>query len=223
MWQGFYVIKLMSFDYYPYHTSENFRVESAIFLILILFSASCQVSRDPLRNEALLLQKGKIKEDTSYIYSLPYKKGTSHVLIQAYFSSFSHKNRAALDFKMKKRTEVYAARAGIVIRLEEKNTKGGRNKKYRKYANLVVIQHDDGTKAGYWHLLQNGVLVNLGDTVRQGQLIALSGKTGYTFLPHLHFIVWTNKNGGWQQVPTRFLTSKGVKYLRPLRTYRNPK
>ncbi|MEO8109166.1 MAG: M23 family metallopeptidase [Ginsengibacter sp.] len=197
-------------------------VKSIIFCILILFSAGCYVSKDPLRHEALLLQKGKITEDTSYVYSLPYKKGTSHILIQGYFSSFSHKNRAALDFKMKKGTEVYAARAGFVIRLEEKNSKGGRNKRYRKDANLVVIQHEDGTKAGYWHLQQNGVLVNFGDTVKQGQLIALSGKTGYTFLPHLHFIVWTNRNGGWQQVPTRFLTSKGVRYLRPLQSYRNP-
>ncbi|MEP6846892.1 MAG: M23 family metallopeptidase [Panacibacter sp.] len=168
------------------------------------------------------MQKGKITEDTSYVYSLPYARGTSHLLIQGYFSSFSHKNRAALDFKMKPGTEVYAARDGIVIRLEEQHDKGGRNKKYRKDANLVVIQHDDGSKAGYWHLQKNGVLVNMGDTVHRGQLIALSGKTGYTFLPHLHFIVWTNKNGGWQQVPTRFQISKGIKYLRPFRKYRNP-
>lgn len=212
----------MSFNHYRYCALRKLLFKSKIFLVLILFSTGCYVSKDPLRKEALLLQKGKITEDTSYVYSLPYKKGTSHILIQGYFSSFSHKNRAALDFKMKTGTEVYAARAGVVIRLEEKNSKGGRNKKYRKYANLVVIQHDDGTKAGYWHLQKNGVLVNVGDTVKQGQPIALSGKTGYTFLPHLHFIVWTNKNGGWQQVPTRFLTSKGVKYLRPLRRYHNP-
>ena len=85
--------------------------------------------------------------------------------LQGYFSSFSHKSRAALDFKMKHGTKVYAARAGVVIRLDEQHIKGGRNKKYRKDANLVVIQHEDGTKAGYWHLQQNGVLVNIGDTV----------------------------------------------------------
>ncbi len=194
-----------------------------IFFITILFFAGCSASNDPLRRTALLLQKGKIKEDTSYVYSLPYAKGTSHLLIQGYFSSFSHKNRAALDFKMKTGTEVYAARGGVVIRIEEQHDKGGRNKKYRRDANLVVLEHEDGTKAGYWHLQKNGVLVNIGDTVKQGQLVALSGKTGYTFLPHLHFIVWTNKNGGWQQVPTRFSTSTGVKYLRPFRKYGNPR
>ena len=207
--------------------SKPFPSEQLLFLsiafYLLFITASCSVSHDPLRKTALALQRGKVLEDTSYVYSLPYAKGTSHLLIQGYFSHFSHKNRAALDFKMKTGTKVYAARDGVVIRLEEQHNKGGRNKKYRKDANLVVIAHEDGTKAGYWHLQQNGVLVNIGDTVTQGQLIALSGKTGYTFLPHLHFIVWGNNNGGWQQIPTRFLTTRGVKYLRPLKKYRNPR
>jgi len=194
------------------------------FLILIVFLAGCAVKSgiDPERMTAILLQKGKIKEDTSFVYSLPYEKGTSHLLVQGYFSSFSHKNRAALDFKMKQGTKILAARDGVVIRLVEQNNQGGRNTKYRQYANLVVIEHADGTKAGYWHLQQNGVLVNLGDSVKQGQVIALSGKTGYSAFPHLHFLVWTNKYGTWQQVPTRFMTSKGPRYLRPLRWWRNP-
>ena len=86
---------------------------------------------------------------------------------------------------------------------------------------MVVIQHEDGTRAGYWHLQQNGVLVNVGDTIKQGQPIALSGKTGYSAIPHLHFLVWTNKNGQWQQIPTRFRTAGGNKYLRPFRSYKN--
>ena len=68
-----------------------------------------------MRKTAIQLQKGKLTEDTSYVYSLPYGKGASHLLIQGYFSSFSHKNRVALDFKMKSGTEVYAARGGVVI------------------------------------------------------------------------------------------------------------
>ena len=183
--------------------------------------ASCSVSKDPQRKTARLLQKGKIKEDTSWVYHLPYKEGTSHLVIQGYFSRFSHKNRAAIDFKMRKGTEVYAARDGVVIRMVKHNNKGGWNRKYRQYANMIVIQHSDGTRAGYWHLKQDGAFVNVGDTVRTGELIGLSGKTGYSATPHLHFMVWKNTNGNWQQVPTRFLTKKGAKYLRPLRWYRN--
>jgi murein DD-endopeptidase MepM/ murein hydrolase activator NlpD len=58
--------------------------------------------------------------------------------------------------------------------------------------------------------------------VQKGQVIALSGKTGYAAMPHLHFLVWNfDKNRQWQQVPTRFLTSKGIKYLRPMRKYKS--
>lgn len=196
------------------------RVISFSWLCLLL--AGCYISKNPLRKEVKLLQKGIIKDDSSYVYALPYENNTSHWLIQGYFSHFSHKERAALDFKMKRGTKVLAARDGIVVRVKEDGNKGGLNKKYRPFGNNIVIQHDDGSRAGYWHLQYQGVLVNTGDSVKKGQVIALSGKTGYTALPHLHFLVWSFNNlGEWQQVPTRFQTSKGIKYLRPLRRYRS--
>lgn len=193
------------------------KISIVIFFILFI---SCTVSKDPQRREIRLLQKGRIKDDTSYIYQLPYEKGTTHWLIQGYFSNLSHRNRAALDFKMKPGTRVFAAREGIVIRVIEQNNKGAWKKAYRQYANMIVIEHRDDSRAGYWHLQQNGAMVNIGDTVKKGQLIGLSGNTGYTAFPHLHFMVWRSGGGRWRQVATRFLTEKGIKYLRPLRTYR---
>ena len=189
---------------------------------LSLFVIGCSVSKNPLRKEVKALQKGIIKDDSSYVYALPYENKTTHLLIQGYFSHFSHKERAALDFKMKRGTKILAARDGVVVRVKEDGNKGGLNKKYRPYGNNIVIQHADGSRAGYWHLQYNGALVNVGDSVKKGQVIALSGKTGYTALPHLHFLVWTfSSHGDWQQVPTRFQTSKGIKYLRTMRKYRS--
>lgn len=189
---------------------------------LSLLVISCSVSKNPLRKEVKGLQKGTIKDDSSYVYALPYENKTSHLLVQGYFSHFSHKERAALDFKMKRGTKILAARDGVVVRVKEDGNKGGLNKKYRPYGNNIVIQHEDGSRAGYWHLQHNGALVNVGDSVKKGQVIALSGKTGYTALPHLHFLVWTfNKQGNWQQVPTRFETSKGIKYLKSMKKYRS--
>ena len=189
---------------------------------LSLLVIGCSVSKNPLRKEVKALQKGTIKDDSSYVYALPYENKTTHLLIQGYFSHFSHKERAALDFKMKRGTKILAARDGVVVRVKEDGNKGGLNKKYRPYGNNIVIQHADGSRAGYWHLQYNGALVNVGDSVKTGQVIALSGKTGYTALPHLHFLVWTfNSRGEWQQVPTRFQTSKGIKYLRSMRKYRS--
>jgi murein DD-endopeptidase MepM/ murein hydrolase activator NlpD len=168
------------------------------------------------------LEKGVLIDDSSYIYELPYESGTSQLIVQGYFGPFSHKERAALDFKMKKGTKILAAREGVVVRVKEDGNRGGWNRKYRQYGNNIVIQHADGSRAGYWHLQKDGALINVGDTVQKGQVIALSGKTGYAAMPHLHFLVWNfDKNRQWQQVPTRFLTSKGIKYLRPMRKYKS--
>ena len=184
--------------------------------------SGCAVSKDPYRREIKQLQKGTIKDDSSFVYHLPYEENKSHLLVQGYFSKYTHKNRAALDFKMKKGTNICAARSGIVIRVKEDGNKGGGKIEYRPFGNVIIIQHDDSSRAGYWHLKYNSVLVNVGDTVKQGQVIGLSGKTGYTYFPHLHFIVWrSDKRGQWTQTGTRFQTNKGIRYLRPFRYYRN--
>lgn len=198
------------------------RAHNILFTIIVVCLCSCAVSNNPQRALIRQLQKGVVKDDTSFVYHLPYQKGTKHLLVQGYFSKFSHKNRAALDFKMKRGTIVYAARKGVVVRVKEDGNKGGWNKKYRPFGNVIVIQHDDGSRAGYWHLQYNGAWVNVGDTIQQDQPIGLSGKTGYTLFPHLHFIVWRfDGKGQWQQVGTRFQTSGGIKYLRPMRRYSN--
>jgi murein DD-endopeptidase MepM/ murein hydrolase activator NlpD len=193
---------------------------SLILFIGCLHLLGCSVSNNPLRKEVKLLQKGMIKDDTSYVYALPFENGRAHFLVQGYFGKFSHKERAALDFKMRRGTKILAARDGVVTRVKEDGDKGGWNRKYRQYGNNIIITHADNSRSGYWHLQKDGVLVNVGDTVKKGQVIALSGNTGYTAFPHLHFIVWTSRGGQWQQVPTRFETSKGIKYLKPWKWYR---
>jgi len=190
-------------------------------LIFCCCFVGCAVSNNPLRKEIKQLQKGKVKDDTSFVYILPFESKKSHLIVQGYFGIFSHKERAALDFKMKRGTHILAVRDGVVTRVKEDGSKGGWNKKYRSQGNNIIVQHSDNSRSGYWHLQKDGALVKVGDTVRQGQIIGLSGKTGYAALPHLHFIVWKNDSRGWQQVATRFQTSKGIKYLRPWKWYRN--
>ncbi len=191
-----------------------------LLLIVLVNITACTVSKDPQRTRIKQLQKGRVRDDTSYVYHLPYANKTSHKLVQGYFSSFSHKNRAALDFKMKRGTTIFAAREGVVVRVKEDGDRGGWKREYRPYGNVIIIQHSDGSRAGYWHLQLNGALINAGDSVKQGQAIGYSGKTGYTLFPHLHFIVWRSGNGSWQQVATRFQTARGIKFLRPMRRYK---
>ena len=203
-------------------------MRSLVYTLLVLFACcsfmGCAVSNNPMRKEVKQLQKGIIKDDTSFVYVLPFEEGSSHLLVQGYFGPFSHRERAALDFKMKRGTNIVAVRDGIVIRVKEDGSKGGWGRKYRSQGNNIVIQHSDNSRSGYWHLKKDGALVNVGDTVKQGQVIGLSGKTGYTAFPHLHFIVWrSDKNGRWQQVATRFRTTKGIKYLKAWKWYRSKK
>ena len=56
--------------------------------------------------------------------------------------------------------------------------------------NHIFIKHEDGTVALYVHLSPQGVLVNDGDHVMQGEIIGIAGNSGYTgYSPHLHFDV----------------------------------
>jgi murein DD-endopeptidase MepM/ murein hydrolase activator NlpD len=171
---------------------------------------------------------GSQKENQNYdglygfAYSLPYEKGKSFLLVQGYLSKFlSHRGEIALDFKMKRGTKICAARSGIVVAVKEDSKLGGINPGYLSEGNHVIIQHDDGTYANYWHLKYNGALVNLGDTVKQGDVIGLAGKTGYALFSHLHFEVTKHPYPGHDQIRTMFQTTKGKRFLKPMHWYKS--
>lgn len=184
------------------------------FITPISITASSQLTDTEIRN----LKGGRAEKDTSYIYSLPYVKGKSHFLIQGANSGFSHRHELSFDFKMKKGSKVCAAREGIVTEVRSDSKRGGLKQEYMYDGNFIIIQHNDSSKAWYWHLNTNGVMVKAGDHVAKGQVIGLSGNTGYTAFPHLHFQL-TGKNG--KDILPRFITKKGIKYIRPGRWYKS--
>ena len=122
-------------------------------------------------------------------YVLPYPAGEAYTVIQGNCTPGTHaagtRDGYAYDFSLPLGTTVIAARGGVVGELEERFADGNG---VVSEANYVLIQHDDGTAAVYFHLTRNGVLVDLGRSLRQGDAIGLSGQTGRAGIsPHLHF------------------------------------
>ncbi|MFF1681842.1 M23 family metallopeptidase [Streptomyces sp. NPDC058256] len=124
----------------------------------------------------------------SYV-STGYKTGGS------LWSSGSH---TGIDFHAASGTSVHAVGSGTVV---EAGWGGA-------YGNNIVIRMNDGTYTQYGHLSSIGVSV--GQTVTPGQQIGLSGSTGNTTGPHLHFEARTTAEYGSDIDPVAYLRSHGV-------------
>ncbi len=167
--------------------------------------------------------------DDDYLYTLPYKGKVR--ISQGFNGKFSHKGNSqyAVDFSMKVGSKVFASRGGLVVKLKENSSKGG-GIKYIKDANYLIIKHNDGTYAKYAHLQYQGVLINKGQTVKAGQLIAYSGNTGYSNGPHLHFVVFKGKDHKTRtSIKIKFLAKRGVilnpmknQIYIPINNFKNP-
>jgi murein DD-endopeptidase MepM/ murein hydrolase activator NlpD len=145
--------------------------------------------------------------DLSARYAFPFPRGMSYAIIQAYGGSLSHDtdfSRYAIDFDLAVGDTITAARDGVVVSVLERHDRGGNDPDLRPMGNYVTLHHADGMLTQYVHLMQNGALVDVGDTVRAGQPIALSGATGFTSRPHLHFNVLRPTVGDAVSTPVRF-------------------
>ncbi|MFD1064200.1 M23 family metallopeptidase [Winogradskyella litorisediminis] len=142
--------------------------------------------------------------DTNFIYTFPFQKGYTSKIIQGYDGSFSHKgtfSSKCIDFDMKVGDTIVAARDGIVINVVTKHNKQGVTEDFKNYGNYVMLYHEDNTFSQYVHLKQYGSLVKIGDSVKANQPIALSGFTGWTTIPHLHFGVYKPAENGLVSIP----------------------
>jgi len=160
--------------------------------------------------------KGSIdaKADKHFIYALPFHN--SQRVSQGFNGRTSHKGNAryAVDFAMDIGTPIYAARAGKVVEVVQRHKKHGMSLAMRQYANYVIVEHEDKTLGRYFHLKQDSVKVKFGDSIKKGELLALSGNTGRTSGPHLHFVVTkaeaVGDNYRSMSVPIKFQCSEGI-------------
>jgi murein DD-endopeptidase MepM/ murein hydrolase activator NlpD len=148
---------------------------------------------EPFRADVAIsidLGSSTTEPDPGFVYSVPFGGFAPRPLIQGFDGDETHlaSMRFSLDFGMPEGTPVLAAREGVVLYVQDGFTEGRADPRLLERANLVVVAHSDGTMASYGHL-RPGLAVAVGDTVPEGALLGLSGRTGFAGQPHLHFHV----------------------------------
>ncbi|WP_045728032.1 M23 family metallopeptidase [Xanthomonas sp. GPE 39] len=162
------------------------------------------------------------------LYQLPFK-GVPIRIDQGFGGGFSHHDPAnfyALDFALPEGTPILAAREGVVMEIRDDFRESGTDAaRLGQAANLVRIVHADGSMALYAHLAAGGVQVRVGQSVQRGERLGLSGNTGLTTAPHLHFAVQLNRGLRLESVPLRMAGPLGELHFAhsdpPADRYRN--
>jgi murein DD-endopeptidase MepM/ murein hydrolase activator NlpD len=156
-------------------------------------------------------------EPTDYVYRLPYAAGLTFSVLQGFHGSFSHRgsNEFAVDFDCPVATQVLAARPGVVVAANAAAQGSGTTSDFLDYrrTNFVLVQHDDGTLGEYMHLSPSGIEVKPGQRVERGTPLALSGNTGFSSTPHLHFHVMTSADDGMTARSFSFRFAAGPKRI----------
>jgi hypothetical protein len=149
----------------------------------------------------------------AYAYRLPYRRGKTFSVLQGFHGAFSHRgsNEFAVDFDCPVATPVLAARPGVVVATHDAAQGAGTTPDFLEYrrTNFVIVLHDDGTLGEYMHLAPSGVKVTPGQRIGRGDELALSGNTGFSSTPHLHFQVMTAGDDGRSARSFRFQLAVG--------------
>lgn len=162
---------------------------------LVTYRNTNVVSTEILKEEVTIQPVAKVVEVGTRIPPT-YIKPISGGRLSSNFGRRSAPTRGAstyhkgIDWATPTGTAVMASSGGTVVRAGWGSG----------YGYVVYIRHPDGRETRYAHLSK--VLVKTGETVKQGQKIALSGNTGRSTGPHLHFEILIN---GSQVNPLQYL------------------
>ncbi len=184
-------------DWYTYQTQVD-REPSAGFRRVIAdvsYVNDKEVSREILKEEVLMEAVAKIVErgtkiPPTYIKPISGGRQTSGFGRRSRPVRGASTNHKGVDWATPTGTPVYASCGGTVAKAGWASG----------YGYVVYINHEDGRQTRYGHLSK--VLVKPGQSVKQGERIALSGSTGVSSGPHLHFEILIN---GVQVNPLQYL------------------
>lgn len=117
----------------------------------------------------------------------------------------SLKSHQGVDYTIPEGSRVFATADGVVKSVTTRSSTSGQT---------VVIDHQNGFETSYSHL--GKISVRKGEKVRRGDIIALSGNTGLSLAPHLHYEV---RHNGMRVDPVHyfFLELSPAEYQRIIR------
>ncbi|MGW1979705.1 M23 family metallopeptidase [Streptomyces sp. NPDC001889] len=131
-------------------------------------------------------------------YTSPVASGGVTTSYRATGSMWSSGYHTGVDFAAPTGTSVRSVGPGTVVSAGWSGA----------YGNEVVVQHTDGTYGQYAHL--SSLSVSAGQSVSGGTQLGLSGSTGNSSGPHLHFEIRTTASYGSDIDPVAYLRQHGV-------------
>lgn len=181
------------------------RVRRWMVLMVLSAGIACSDSSNPAApSPPSNVNCSLFSDSRTALYVLPFPVG-QRLRIGRTFGHYTPANQGvglyAIDIDMPVGSPVHAIRSGTVVAVEERFSDDD-HAVYHE--NWVMIRHTDNTVGRYIHITTNGALVEVGDVVIQGQLVARSGNSGDSNGPHLHFDVQTcgpNLPPGYNTLP----------------------
>jgi hypothetical protein len=153
-----------------------------VYSLCLVLLAACGGGTSPTSPSSKSQACAAYPDQATSSYVLPYPIGAAYYVAET--TGHPEQIRYAIDFLMPIGTTITAARAGRVFDMvtEHFDTEHDVSQ-----ANYVLVRHADDSLGLYGHLTHHGALVAVGDEVATGQPVALSGNSGFSTQPHLHF------------------------------------
>lgn len=142
-------------------------------------------------------------QKTDNLYGLPVSEELITLVVE---DNESHQGnyKGSIDFAVPIGSPVFAAADGVVTRVRDDSDKYGQEKSFGSDVNYITIKHKNKELSEYMHLAKDSALVKPGDSVLQGQQIAVTGLSGWLYAPHLHFSVYIKYSDSFRCLDVQF-------------------
>ena len=179
-------------------SSTTSEISKKSFTQLLVEITELENSLDHEENQLQMLESltlGHHIESTRYLSGRPITKGWLSSYFGVRKDPFNGRPamHKGIDFAGKEDGEIIATASGVVSWSDDRYG----------YGQLIEINHGDGLKTRYGH--NKKLLVNVGDVVTKGQVIAKMGSTGRSTGPHVHYEILHNNK---QINPLKFVYRK---------------